>query len=185
MTILIPIIPTVISSILGYLVKMVSSKFKSKKIMQTILSSIIFMGIFFLSFNLNNFILNIASRASSINDMLTRIYYPVGAYTILIDKFDIMVFLKLLLINIIPFILFILLGGKYYFKIIEGSKESIVRKSKNKKEVYKKNSPIKALTIKELKRYFSSPLYMFNTIFGLLLVLVLTILSLESAIILK
>lgn len=49
-----------------------------------------------------------------------------------------MVFLKLLLINIIPFILFILLGGKYYFKIIEGSKESIVRKNKNKKEVYKK-----------------------------------------------
>lgn len=176
MTILIPIIPTVISSILGYLVKLVSSKFKSKKIMQTILSSIIFMGIFFLSFNLNNFILNIASRASSINDMLTRIYYPVGAYTILIDKFDIMVFLKLLLINIIPFILFILLGGKYYFKIIEGSKESIVRKNKNKKEVYKKNSPIKALTMKELKRYFSSPVYMFNTIFGLLLVLVLTIL---------
>lgn len=176
MTILIPIIPTVISSILGYLVKMVSSKFKSKKIIQTILSSIIFMGIFFLSFNLNNFIEDIASRASSINDMLTRIYYPVGAYTILIDKFDIMVFLKLLLINIIPFILFILLGGKYYFKIIEGSKESIVRKSKNKKEVYKKNSPIKALTIKELKRYFSSPVYMFNTIFGLLLVLVLTIL---------
>ena len=87
MTILIPIIPTVISSILGYLVKLVSSKFKSKKIMQTILSSIIFMGIFFLSFNLNNFIEDIASRASSINDMLTRIYYPVGAYTTLIDNF--------------------------------------------------------------------------------------------------
>lgn len=108
--------------------------------------------------------------------MLTRIYYPVGAYTTLIDKFNIIVFIKLLLINIIPFILFILLGGKYYFKIISNSKESIVRKNKNKKEVYKKNSPIRALTIKELKRYFSSPVYMFNTIFGLLLVLVLTIL---------
>ena len=175
MTILIPIIPTVISSILGYLVKLVSSKFKSKKIIQTILSSI-FMGIFFLSFNLNNFIEDIAGKASSINDMLTRIYYPVGAYTTLIDKFDIMVFIKLLLMNIIPFILFILLGGKYYFKIISNSKESIVRKSKNKKEVYKKNGPIKALTMKELKRYFSSPVYMFNTIFGLLLILVLTIL---------
>lgn len=128
MTILIPIIPTVISSILGYLVKLVSSKFKSKKIIQTILSSIIFMGIFFLSFNLNNFIEDIAGKASSINDMLTRIYYPVGAYTTLIDKFDIMVFIKLLLMNIIPFILFILLGGKYYFKIISNSKESIVRK---------------------------------------------------------
>ena len=176
MTILIPIIPTVISSILGYLVKLVSSKFKSKKIIQTILSSIIFMGIFFLSFNLNNFIEDIAGKASSINDMLTRIYYPVGAYTTLIDKFNIIVFIKLLLINIIPFILFVLIGGKYYFKIISNSKESIVRKSKNKKEVYKKNGPIKALTMKELKRYFSSPVYMFNTIFGLLLILVLTVL---------
>ena len=136
MTILIPIIPTVISSIIGYFIKLISSKSKSKKIIQTILSSIIFMGIFFLSFNLNNFVNEIALRANSINDILTKIYYPVGAYITLINKFDIIVFIKLLLINIIPFILFILLGGKYYFKIIEGSKESIVRKNKNKRGNY-------------------------------------------------
>ena len=176
MTILIPIIPTVISSIIGYFIKLISSKSKSKKIIQTILSSIIFMGIFFLSFNLNNFVNEIALRANSINDILTKIYYPVGAYITLINKFDIIVFIKLLLINIIPFILFILLGGKYYFKIISNSKESIVGKSKIKKEVFKKNSPIKALIKKELKRYFSSPVYMFNTIFGLFLVLTVTIL---------
>ena len=56
MTVLIPIIPTVISSIFGYLIKIVSSRFKFKKIMQTILSCTIFMGIFLLSFNFNNFI---------------------------------------------------------------------------------------------------------------------------------
>ncbi len=176
MTILIPIIPTVISSIIGYFIKLISSKSKSKKIIQTILSSIIFMGIFFLSFNLNNFINEIALRANSINDILTKIYYPVGAYITLINKFDIIVFIKLLLINIIPFILFILLGGKYYFKIISTSNNNTSKKNKNKKELFKKNTPIKALTIKELKRYFSSPVYMFNTIFGLLLILVITIL---------
>ena len=134
------------------------------------------MGIFFLSFNLNNFVNEIALRANSINDILTKIYYPVGAYITLINKFDIIVFIKLLLINIIPFILFILLGGKYYFKIISTSNNNTSKKSKNKKELFKKNTPIKALTIKELKRYFSSPVYMFNTIFGLLLILVITIL---------
>ena len=175
MTILIPIIPTVISSIVGYIIKLISSKSKSKKIMQTILSSIICLGIFFLSFNINNFIESIAIKANSINDMITKIYYPVGAYITLIDKFDILVFIKLLLINIIPFILFILLGSRYYFKIISSSKENITRKNKNKKEEFKVNSPIKALTIKELRRYFSSPVYMFNTIFGLLLILVITI----------
>lgn len=176
MTILIPIIPTVISSIIGYFIKLISSKSKSKKIIQTILSSIIFMGIFFLSFNLNNFVNEIALRANSINDILTKIYYPVGAYITLINKFDIIVFIKLLLINIIPFILFILLGGKYYFNIISTSNNNTSKKNKNKKELFKKNTPIKALTIKELKRYFSSPVYMFNTIFGLLLILVITIL---------
>ena len=176
MTILIPIIPTVISSIIGYIIKLISSKSKSKKIIQTILSSIIFMGIFFLSFNLNNFINEIALRANSINDILTKIYYPVGAYITLINKFDIIVFIKLLLINIIPFILFILLGGKYYFNIISTSNNNTSKKNKNKKELFKKNTPIKALTIKELKRYFSSPVYMFNTIFGLLLILVITVL---------
>ncbi len=134
------------------------------------------MGIFFLSFNLNNFVNEIALRANSINDILTKIYYPVGAYITLINKFDIIVFIKLLLINIIPFILFILLGDKYYFNIISTSNNNTSKKNKNKKELFKKNTPIKALTIKELKRYFSSPVYMFNTIFGLLLVLVLTIL---------
>lgn len=176
MTILIPIIPTVISSIVGYLIKLISSKSNYKKIMQTILSSIIFLGIFFLSMNMNNFIEDIVVKASSINDMLTKIYYPIGAYISLIDNFNILVFIKLLLINIIPFILFILLGSKYYFKIISNSKESITRKNKKRGELFKKNSPIKALTIKELKRYFSSSVYIYNTIFGLLLILVITIL---------
>ena len=38
-----------------------------------------------------------------------------------------------------------------------------------------KRTPLKALTIKELKRYFSSPVYMFNTCFGLILILVMSI----------
>ena len=176
MTLLIPIIPTVISCLVGYLIKMISSKSKFKRIVQTLLSSVVCLGIFFLSFNLNSFIENIAMKATSINDMLTRIYYPVGAYISLIDKFDIVVLVKLLLINIIPFMLFIYLGSKYYFKIISNSKEGNTKKDRKKIEVFKKNSPVKALTIKELRRYFSSPVYMFNTMFGLLLLVSLTIL---------
>lgn len=176
MTLLIPIIPTVISCLVGYLIKMISSKSKFKRIVQTLLSSVVCLGIFFLSFNLNSFIENIAMKATSINDMLTRIYYPVGAYISLIDKFDIVVLVKLLLINIIPFMLFIYFGSKYYFEIISNSKESNTKKNKKEIEVFKKNSPVKALTIKELRRYFSSPVYMFNTTFGLLLLVSLTIL---------
>ena len=84
MTILIPIIPTVFSSAIGYIVKLLASKSNSSKIVQTILSSIIFLGIFFLSTNLESFIENIATQATSINDLLTKIYYPLGLYIYLI-----------------------------------------------------------------------------------------------------
>ncbi len=175
MTLLIPIIPTVISCFIGYIVKMVSSKFKAKKIVQTVLSSIVFMGIFFVSFNLNSFMENIASNATNLNEMLTKIYYPIGAYISLINKFDILIFIKLLAINIVPFAVFIMLGQKYYFNIISNFKSSNVSIKNNKKETIKIRKPIASLAIKEIKRYLSSTVYMFNSSFGLVLALVLTI----------
>ena len=175
MTLLIPIIPTVISCFIGYIVKMVSSKFKAKKIIQTVLSSIVFMGIFFVSFNLNSFMENIASNATNLNEMLTKIYYPIGAYISLINRFDILIFIKLLAINIIPFVVFIMLGQKYYFNIISNFKSSNVSIKNNKKETIKIRKPIVSLAMKEIKRYLSSTVYMFNSSFGLVLALVLTI----------
>ncbi|MDY5993589.1 MAG: hypothetical protein SPJ06_06375 [Bacilli bacterium] len=176
MSILLPLIPTVISSILGYLVKMISSRFKSKKIIQTLLSLIIFMAIYFASLNLDSFIKDIATKAQGINDFITRIYYPIGTYISLINDFDIITLIKLILINIVPMIIFIYIGAKFYFKIIFKSKETAIKSKKiTKKDLVKQNSPIRSLTKKELKRYFSSPVYMLNTCFGLIIILVISI----------
>lgn len=176
MTILVPIIPTVISCFLGYIIKMISSKSKSKKVVQVFLSSIVFIGIFFLSMNSNSLIEHMATKASSINDLLIKIWYPIGAYISLINEFDILIFIKFLLINIVPFVIFILIGQKYYFKIISNSKNSSVKsKRKNDEKIIKVRKPIFSFTSKEIKRYFSSPVYMFNTSLGLILMLVITI----------
>ncbi|MGN0973587.1 MAG: hypothetical protein ACI4OT_02465 [Bacilli bacterium] len=176
MTILIPIIPTVISSILGYIIKSSSAKFKSKKIIQTLLSTIVFLGIFYFSMNLENFIQDIASKATSINDILTGIYYPLGLYINLITQFKLLELVKLLLVNIVSFILFILIGAKFYFSIISSSKEtSISKKTNNKNKTIIKRKPIVSLVRKELKRYFYSPVYMFNTSLGLLLSVIVSI----------
>lgn len=174
MTILLPIIPTIMSSFLGYLVKMFSSKSRFKKIIQTVLSLVLFFAIYIGSIKLEGFVQNIASKAVSINDMLVKIYYPIGAYVNLINQFNILTFLKLLLINIIPFVLFIYIGAKYYFKIISNEKSGNT-KVKFKKEKIVKNSPLIAMVKKELKRYFSSPVYMLNTSIGLVIILIVTI----------
>lgn len=175
MTLLIPIIPTIISSFIGFIIKKISVKFKSKKAMQMILTMIFFMIIMFLSLNTNNIIKNIALKATSINDMIMKIYYPIGAYLNLLQKFNIMTLLKLLIVTIIPLIIFILIISKYYFSIITKSNGSNISKSKNKEIKYKQNTHINTLIKKELKRYFSSTVYMFNTLSGLILMLIATI----------
>ena len=173
MTFLIPIIPTVLSSIIGYIIKMVSSKFRFKKIIQTVLTSIIFMLFISFSFNSESIMTNLVNNATSINDLLTKLYYPLGLYVSLIFDFDIITFIKLILVNVLPLVLFILIGQKFYFKIIFASNKSKVRN--NKKVKFDLNKPIVALTKKELKRYFSSPVYMFNTSFSLILMVVLSV----------
>ena len=125
---------------------------------------------------LEDFIQNIAVHATSINDLLTSIYYPLGLYINLITKFNILDLINLFVVNIIPFILFIMIGSKLYFYIIFNSKESKVAKNnKINKKIIIKRKPITSLVKKELKRYFSSPVYMFNTSFGLLLSVIVSI----------
>ncbi len=175
MLFLLPIIPTVASVILGYIVKGISSKFKAKKIIQTVLSLAIFLGIFFLSYNMESFINNLTQNATSINDALTKIYYPVGAYINLIQEFNFIELLKLIAINIIPLIIVIYIGQIKYFKIISKSKETGSSSKTNNKERIKVRAPIKSLVKKELTKFFSSPVYMFNTSFGILIMLVASI----------
>ena len=63
-----------------------------------------------------------------INDLLTSIYFPLGLYINLIIDFKILDLLKIILVNIIHFILFIIIGSKFYFKIISNSKENSIKK---------------------------------------------------------
>ena len=173
MSFLVPIIPTILSSIIGYFIKVLSSKVKSKKIIETIFSFLILVPIFFISFNIETFVANLGENAKSINEILIKLYYPIGVYNKLIINFNILDLIKLILINVIPLILFILFGSKYYFKIIFKTKENYVKTKTNTREkIYIKRSKMNTLIRKEFKRYLSSPIYIVNTSFGLILSLV-------------
>lgn len=176
MTFFIPIIPTIISCVLGYVIQMVSSKTKKRKLVQLLLTSLLLILFLGFSSNSTKLVESLAEHALSVHDLLTKIYYPIGAYTKLIEKFDLIIFIKLLLINTIPLCLFIVVGQKYYFRIISRLHNSYSSNSKkNIKITNKINSPVVSLTKKELSRYFSSPVYIFNTSFGLIMMIVITI----------
>ncbi len=167
---IIPIIPTTLSCLIGYFIKHVTSKFKAKKIMQSVLTAIVMIAIFFFSFQIDGFMNNIVEHATSINDILTKVYYPIGAYISLINEFDFLELIKVLLFNIVPFILFIYIGSIYYFKIISKNNEYGLVSSK--KKVIKVKSKLSSLISKEISRFFSSTVYIFNSSFGIILFVV-------------
>lgn len=176
MTFLLPIIPTVISSIIGYIVKAVSVKFKAKKIVQTVFTMIIFFGIFYISLNTQAILENVINNAESINAVIKKVYYPAGAYIDLIQNFNLTTLLILIAINIVPLVIFIMIASRFYFEIISKSSEKGKNKKlKNIESKMKVKSKLSALVSKELKRYFSSTVYIFNTSVGLILLLIVTI----------
>ena len=171
-SILIPIIPTIIACFVGYFIKLFSSKSKSSKIVQTLLTTVAFVAVFFFLTSYDSIIGQMTDTISKYGNKFNY-YYVIRAYIELIKGFNIITFIKLLLVNIIPFILFILIAKKYYFNIISNSKNHY--KSKNSKVNIIVRKPLISLIIKELKRYFSSTVYMFNTAFGFILVFVVSI----------
>lgn len=180
MLVLLPIIPTIVACIIGYIIKGLASRFKAKNIVQVVLTSVMLLLIFYASFNMQRLIANITQNANSINELITKIYYPAGLYINLIQDFNILDLVILLAINIVPAILFVYVASIFYFKITS----KLGEKSNNKKKVnwakltdktFKVKSQLSGLINKEMKRFFSSPVFIINAGFGLVLMVVITI----------
>lgn len=174
MILLLPAIPVVISCIIGAITSGLASRFKYKNLVQIIITSIFFCFLMYVSFNLNNIIKNIASNATSLNDIITKIYYPAGAYVNMVLDFKITDLLIFIGINVglIAFITFVL--SKVYFKINTRVK-SVKGSSSNKPAVIKTRKPMSALIRKELRKFTSSPVFITNAGIGLVFYLILCI----------
>lgn len=180
MLILLPIIPTIIACIIGYIIKGIASRFKAKNLVQVIFTSAILLLIFYVSFNMQNMITSVIQNANSINEIITKIYYPAGLHIRLIQNFNIIDLIVLLAINIIPAILFVYIASIFYFKITSklgekgnNSKKASLEKSSNK--TFKVKSQLSGLINKEMKRFFSSPIFIINAGFAIVLIFIATI----------
>ena len=165
---LFPIIPILISCLVGTFITFFASKFKGKNMAQIIITVAFLLFTIYFSSNSNNLIMNIAQNASSINDIITKLYYPAGAYIELITKFDTIKLFEFILVNLGLFIVTIGLIGKVYFNINSNIK-SIKIKSPSKEYIIKTSTPTKALIKKELNRFINSPVFVTNASFGLVL----------------
>ena len=172
---LFPIIPILISCLIGTVITFVASKFKGKNIVQTLITGIFLLGVLYFSYNSENLFNDIAKNAANINDFITKLYYPAGAYIELITKFDIIKLLEFIFINLGLFAIAIALIGRVYFNINSNVK-GIKRKKNNTKYTIKTSTPTRALIKKEFNRFINSPVFVTNAGFGLVLFIIASIL---------
>ena len=165
---LIPIIPIVISCIIGGIISLFSSKFKFKNIAQIIFMFVFMLCILYLSYNLETAVSNLAQNATNVNNSITKIYYPANAYIKLVTQFNLKDLLIFIGVNCSIFAFSIYCLGKVYFKINSDVK-TVKKTSKNSNYKVKVNNPIKSFIKKELNRFINSPVLVINSVMGLVL----------------
>ena len=171
MILLLPIIPIVISCIIGGIISLSSTKFKFKNVAQIVITTLVLLIVFYISFNIENILRDLAQNAKSINDIITKLYYPAGAYNKMILNFNVNDLIIFIAFHILLCMITILSLSKIYYKINSNVK-TIKTGDKNKKYKIKTNKPLKSLIKKELNKFISSPVFVTNAGFGLVLFII-------------
>ena len=166
--ILFPIIPILISCLIGTFITYLASKFKGKNYVQTIITVIFLLGVMCFSYSSENLVLNIVKNATIINGFITKLYYPAGAYIDLVLNFNVIKLIEFICMHIIVFIFTILFVGKVYFNINSDVKSIKFSKSSTKYKI-KTLTPTKDLIKKEFSRFINSTVFVTNAGFGLVL----------------
>lgn len=166
--VLLPVIPVVLASLIAMGISGVASRFKFKNLIQIVLTTVMLVGILALSFNIQNIMLSIAEHASSVNEVISRLYYPVGAYIQMVTDFNVLGLLVFIVANVAVAGVFVWALSKVYFKI--NSRAKVVKVDGDRKEsTIKARSVMASLMIKEARRFVTSPVFLINAGFSLVL----------------
>lgn len=172
---MIPLIPIIISTFLGALIVIISSRFKYKNIISIILTFGLIMSIMFISFNGEKIVGNISDISKTITLFVYKIYPIAKLYVEGLCSRNITSLMLFSIISVGTFVIFIRLISISYIDTINRL-SSIKSKSNYKFTDIKISSPLKTLYIKEIKRYFSSTTYVVNTSIGMIFLIILSIL---------
>ena len=165
---IIPIIPIVISCIFGFIITYISSKFKGKNLVQTIITMSLLLVVLYYSFNMDALMNALSNNAGNIDNFICKYYYPVGAYMSMVHDFNIFTLLIYIISHVVIFALTIFMIGKVYFDL-NSKMKSVSVVHNNKPYVVKTRSRLASFVKKEFSRFVSTPVFITNAGFGLVM----------------
>ena len=184
LTLILPLIPIVLSSVVGAFLTWLGSHFRHKSFATAILSLLLFvaliLGPMFLSYHAES-ILEGGDLTALSEVMAASLENLIGIYPPAIWFSEALVgnvvsLVYFLLVNVVVFVLFVVVLDRYGAAL----RRAIVSKSSTGRQVrasdFKSSSVFMALYKKEMKRLFSSSIYLMNTATGGLLAVLFSVL---------
>jgi ABC-2 type transport system permease protein len=169
LTLLLPFLPMAISYMLGALMAILRRTFKLTGIITTGILMVLFIGYMVINFQSSSMMSGIETLDKSTELTLIERFAPLSWLTHFVIDGEAAPVLFSLLMLIIPFA-----AGVALFSISFG-KQKDAYQSNSRVLIYKTHSPKVTLLIKETRRYLACSIYVFNTAFGPLLLLVFAI----------
>ncbi len=169
-TLMIPAIPLVISLLFGTLLMAVSSRMKSKSLIQSVLSVGIVIGVMTASFSAERIAENVtleqlSNLAQTVGSIIGSIYPPAMWMSSAMTHGSIAGLALYFLVSA-AVMAFAVAFVSCYFHAIQHRLLSFSAKHDYQIKHTQSRSMLKALYVREAKRYFSSSIYVTNTIIG-------------------
>ncbi|HOP10160.1 MAG TPA: hypothetical protein PK629_01580 [Oscillospiraceae bacterium] len=160
---------TALTSFCGWVIALINSKVARKNIVSTVFMLLFFLGFMAVYMNLNAYLSGVITNSSSLANSWQNGFPPIYWLGTACADGNVVNFLLLAAFCIIPFVIAYLLLSANFFKIATARKSAA--KIKYVKKELKAQSARKALTAKEIKRFFTLPIYFLNAGFGAIMLI--------------
>lgn len=171
-----PLIPIVIASVFGTFITYVSSKLRRTNFLKIITNMGFLIFIIGMSFIIQENSEELVELGTAIFEKVNTVYPLASLYQKAVVHYDMVAFILFIGISMIVFAVYVLVVKRMFKKINTLIMTGVYRVNYKLGEL-KTASPLLALYKKEIKRYFSSSLYVLNTGFGIVSLTIVAIAS--------
>ena len=168
-SLLLPFVVAVLALLVGFVTAFVSARLPKRALVESIFY-MLFFGLFMLFYlqlgNINQFLLN---NQPAVKRAFATWLLPYGLFGSMLNG-SLLSGLALALLCVVPFLLLTYLFSTQYKKVLSMLASHALR-TDYKVQGLKSSGQFAALLKKEIKRYFGTPIYFFNTGFGAVLLI--------------
>lgn len=169
-----PCIPTVLAGVVGYVIAYFSSKTNRKKVVEIIATFGVCIGILVFFSMIQTIGMQFVTHIDKIEKIMQTYGFVIQQMQLALFETNLLSLAILIGINILVFLVFVWALSGNYQNIINRLKIGKVRKQ-NKKTTYTSHRIATTLIKKEWNHYVSTPVYIVNTAFGVILLVIMTV----------